>query len=239
MSVLLEVCVDSPRGLRAAIAGGAHRIELCSALGLGGLSPTPGLIAAAAHSPIPVYAMVRPRSGDFVFDADDIAAMKIEIAGIRAAGLAGVVLGASRADRTLDAELLAELRDAAEGLGTTLHRAIDLVPDFPVALETAITLGFDHILTSGGGHTALDGAATLSALVQQAGERITIMAGAGVNATNVGDIIAATGVRQVHSSGRTRYQVDHTLEVELGFRTAEEAETDAAVVAQILAATQR
>lgn len=239
MSVLLEVCVDSPRGLRAAIEGGAHRIELCSALGLGGLSPTPGLIAAAAESPIPVYAMVRPRPGDFVFDADDIAAMHIEIAGIRAAGLAGVVLGASRPDRTLDAALLAELREAAQGLGTTLHRAIDLVPDFPAALETAISMGFDHILTSGGGHTATEGAATLAALVQQADDRIAIMAGAGVNAGNVSELIAATGVRQVHSSGRRRYRVDQPLEVAMGFRTAEEAETDAAVVAEILAATRR
>lgn len=239
MSVLLEVCVDSPNGLRAAIAGGAHRIELCSALGLGGLSPTPGLIAAAAHSPIPVYAMVRPRPGDFVFDADDIAAMHVEIAGIRAAGLAGVVLGASRPDRTLNAELLEQLRDAAQGLGTTLHRAIDLVPDFPAALETAIALGFDHILTSGGGRTATEGTATLAALVQQAGDRIAIMAGAGVNAANVSELIAATGVRQVHSSGRRRYRVDQPLEVALGFRTVEEAETDAAVVADILAATQR
>lgn len=236
MTILLEVCVDSPRGLQAAIAGGAHRIELCSALGLGGLSPSPGLVAAAASSPIPVYAMVRPRPGDFVFDAADLAAMRIEIAGIRAAGLAGVVLGASRPDRTLDIDMLAELVDAAGDLGTTLHRAIDLVPDFPAALEVAVDLGFDHILTSGGRLTGIEGADILAALVAQAGDRIAIMAGSGVKPANVAELIARTGVRQVHASCRSPVPVDQPLEVALGFRTEFEADTSADIVAEMLAA---
>jgi len=236
MTILLEVCVDSPRGLQAAIAGGAHRIELCSALGLGGLSPSPGLVAAAASSPIPVYAMVRPRPGDFVFDAADLAAMRIEIAGIRAAGLAGVVLGVSRPDRTLDTDTLAELVDAAGDLGTTLHRAIDLVPDFPAALEVAVDLGFDHILTSGGRLTGIDGADILAALVVQAGDRIAIMAGSGVKPANVAELIARTGVRQVHASCRSPVAVDQPLEVALGFRTEFEADTSADIVAEMLAA---
>jgi copper homeostasis protein len=236
MTILLEVCVDSPRGLQAAIAGGAHRIELCSALGLGGLSPSPGLVAAAASSPIPVYAMVRPRPGDFVFDAADLAAMRVEIAGIRAAGLAGVVLGVNRSDRTLDIDMLAELVDAAGDLGTTLHRAIDLVPDFPAALESAVDLGFDQILTSGGRLTGIEGADILAALVAQAGDRIAIMAGSGVKPANVAELIARTGVRQVHASCRSPVAVDQPLEVALGFRAAFEADTSAAIVAEMLAA---
>src|SRR5262245_37162108 len=98
VSVLLEVCVDSPQGLAAAIEGGADRIELCSALELGGLTPLPGLMKAAAAAPIPVYAMIRPRGGLFVFDEADEAAMMADIDAVRAAGLAGVVIGANQPD---------------------------------------------------------------------------------------------------------------------------------------------
>ncbi len=145
---LLEVCVGDPESLIAAIEGGADRIELCSALELGGLTPTPGLMALAARAPVPVYAMVRPRGGDFVFSSSEREAMRADIAGVRAAGLAGVVLGASP-DGTLDGETLADLVQASAGLGTTLHRAFDLVPDIGDAVETAVALGFERILTSG------------------------------------------------------------------------------------------
>ena len=123
---LLEVCVADALSLAEAIAGGADRIELCSSLELGGLTPTPGLIGQAAEAPIPIYAMVRPRSGDFVFDTGDLDCMYREIDAVRAAGLAGVVLGASRPDGTLDTAMLEKLSRHASGLGTTLHRAIDL-----------------------------------------------------------------------------------------------------------------
>lgn len=146
----LEVCVADPQSLAAAIEGGAERIELCSALELGGLTPLPGLMALAAASGVETFALVRPRSGDFVFDSRDLDAMLRDIAAVRQSGLAGVVLGANHPDGTLDHATLARLLDEAEGLGTTLHRAIDLVPDFAEATETAIALGFDRILTSGG-----------------------------------------------------------------------------------------
>src|SRR5262249_55198139 len=149
MSILLEVCVDSPQGLDAAIAGGADRIELCSALELGGLTPTPGLIGRAAQAPIPVYAMIRPRPGNFVFGPADIDAMLLEVETIRHAGLAGVVLGASNADGSLDRLTLEKLMDGSSGMGTTLHRAFDLVPDLEEAVTIAVGLGFERILTSG------------------------------------------------------------------------------------------
>lgn len=197
---LLEVCVGDPESLGAAVAGGADRIELCSALELGGLTPTPGLLALAAHVSVPVYAMVRPRGGDFVFRRGERDAMLADIAAIRAAGLAGVVLGASRADGTLDRETLADLVAASTGLGLTLHRAFDLVPNIEAAVETAVALGFERILTSGRAAKAPDGVADLERAHRAAAGRIAIMAGAGLSADNVAALLRAVPLGEVHAS---------------------------------------
>ena len=196
----LEVCVDTPNGLAAAVAGGADRIELCAALALHGLTPSPGLMAQAARAECPVYAMIRPREGDFVYGPLDVDVMKRDIDAVRGAGLAGVVVGANRPSGDLDDDILRMLIAQAAGMGVTLHRAFDLVPDFAVALETAIDLGFERILTSGGERSAPAGAARLAELVAQAAGRLSIMAGGGLNADNVADLIARTGVREVHGS---------------------------------------
>src|SRR5690606_28852103 len=127
--ILLEVCVADAESLDAAITGGADRIELCSALEVGGLTPSPGLMRLAAAAPLPVYAMIRPRSGVFAFGSRETQIMLDDIATVREAGLAGVVLGASWPDGRLDADLLAKFTQASAGLGKTLHRAFDLVPD--------------------------------------------------------------------------------------------------------------
>ncbi|NQE62643.1 copper homeostasis protein CutC [Caulobacter sp. RHG1] len=198
--ILLEVCVDTPAGLAAAIAGGADRIELCAALALQGLTPAPGLMAIAAQAPIPIYPMIRPRNGDFCYDAGDLDAMRRDIDAVRAYGLAGVVIGANLPDGQLDLEALELLVAHAQGLGVTLHRSFDLVPDQAVALETAIALGFERILTSGGALTAEAGAEAIAALVEQAAGRIAILAGAGVRPGNIADLVRRTGVREVHGS---------------------------------------
>ena len=197
--VMLEVCVDSAAGLAAALQGGAGRIELCAALELGGLSPSPGLMRLAAGAPVPVYAMIRPRPGDFVFSADDLAVMQGDIAAVRRAGLAGVVLGASLASGALDAAMLARLVALSAGLGMTLHRAFELVPDRAAALELAIELGFERILTSGGAAAAPQGVAALRLDFQQAAGRIGIMPGAGVTAASVG-ALRGLPLREVHAS---------------------------------------
>ncbi|MGI4745549.1 MAG: copper homeostasis protein CutC, partial [Janthinobacterium lividum] len=173
----LEVCVDTIGGLEQAVAAGAARIELCGPLAVGGTTPSVGLIEAARDCAVPVYAMIRPRDGNFVFSPADEAGMLAEIRFVRAAGLAGVVLGASRPDGTLDEAMLARLSAAAGGLGRTLHRAFDLAPDPLAALETAIGLGFERVLTSGGSPRAVDGMAVLARLVRAAAGRIEIMAG--------------------------------------------------------------
>ena len=147
---LLEVCVDDAQGLATALAGGADRIELCSSLIIGGLTPPRSFMRhAAGLTRLPVYPLLRPRLGDFTYSAVEVAMIADDIDAARDAGLTGVVIGASRDDGTLDADALGRLVKAAAGLDLTLHRAFDLVPDPFAALETAIALGFRRILTSG------------------------------------------------------------------------------------------
>ena len=133
----LEICVDTPGDFDLALAAGVDRIELCSALGLGGLTPTPGLIRHAASSPVPVYAMIRPRAGNFCFSNSEVDVMMDEIQHVRDAGLAGVVLGASDGHGALDEPVLSVLCQAAQGLGQTLHRVVDTITDPVTAVLTA------------------------------------------------------------------------------------------------------
>lgn len=200
MTVKLEVCIDDVASIDACIKAGADRIELCSALDLGGLTPSPGLIVAAGKSPIPVRAMIRPRAGDFCFTKAELDVMLAEIAAVRSAGLSGVVLGAMTADNELDQSVLAQLIAAAGNLGKTLHRAVDLLPDPVASVDIAIELGFDCILTSGGALTADAGTAVIAAMMERAGDRIEIMVGSGVREENAAAIRRATQVNWLHSS---------------------------------------
>ncbi len=235
--VLLEVCVDTPAGLAAAVAGGADRIELCAALSLQGLTPAPGLMAQAARAPIPVYPMIRPRNGDFHYDAGDLDAMRRDIDAVRLYGLSGVAIGANRANGELDLEVLRVLVEHGQGLGLTLHRAIDIVPDQAAALEAAIELGFERVLTSGGALTAEAGAERIAELVEQAAGRIGVMAGAGVRPGNLASLIRRTGVREVHGSfGGPVPGADPASKLcEMGFAPPEPRDTSQAAVAEAVA----
>ncbi|CAI2931487.1 copper homeostasis protein CutC [Aminobacter niigataensis] len=239
-NILLEVCVDSPEGLASAIAGGADRIELCAALETGGLTPSPGLMALAAKAPIPVYAMIRTRPGDFVYADKDMAALLADVDAVRAAGLAGVVLGASHADGSLDREVLARLAAHARGLGMTLHRAFDLAgPDFAPAIDLAVELGFERILTSGGETTALKGLGALAACFAHAGDRIAIMPGSGVNLETLGAIKARLPFREIHSSCSVAVDAPAGKALELGFVSPRPKHTDAGIVRKMRAALDR
>ena len=233
MSLVLEVCVDSPEGLRAAIAGGADRIELCACLAVGGLTPSAGLISLAQLSPVPVYAIIRPRAGNFVYGADDEAALLADIAAVRQAGLAGVVIGANHLDGRLDLELLKRMKDRAQGLGTTLHRAFDLVPDPHQALEDAIALGVERVLTSGQTPKAMDGLGLLHDLVAQARGRVSIMPGSGVNPENLGEVLRTTGATEVHSSCRALRSQSDERAIAFGFQAPQDSETSAKIVRQM------
>lgn len=228
--MILEVCVADPQSLAAAVAGGAERMELCSALELGGLTPLPGMLALAKEAGVPAYALVRPRSGDFVFDTHDLDAMLRDIDAIRAAGLAGVVIGASRPDGTLDLPVLKRLVQHADGLGITLHRAIDLVPDLAEATEAAVALGVERILTSGGAPTALEGLGQIALAHATARGRLKIMAGGGLRPDNVGNLLASVPVDEVHSSCMGEGVASAEGAVRLGFAAKVRRHTDADVV---------
>lgn len=215
MGLTLEVCVDTAEGLAQAVAGGADRIELCAALAVGGLTPSAGLIGLAARCGVPVVAMIRPRAGDFVWSVAEVAMMEAEIAAVRAAGLAGVVLGASRADGRLDVPVLRRLVAVAPGMELVLHRAIDLTPDMGEALEEAVDLGFHRILTSGGETTAEAGAARIATLVVQAAGRITVMPGSGVNPGNAA-MLKGLGITEIHASCSAATAASGRV-VEMGF----------------------
>ncbi|MCV2361975.1 copper homeostasis protein CutC [Paucibacter sp. DJ1R-11] len=229
MSVLLEVCVDDIAGLDAAQQGGADRVELCSSLGCGGLTPSAGLMAEAATRNLPVIALIRPRSGGFVYSEAEARIMLQDIALAAELGLAGVAIGALTPERQLDRPLLERLIRVADGrLQLTLHRAFDLVRDPGAALEVAIALGFQRVLTSGGASSAWAGSAQLAALVRQSQGRIRILAGSGIRPDKVAALLAATGVHEVHASCRLPASEAPAAELlEFGFSEALSRQTSA------------
>lgn len=232
MKLVLEICVDSAEGLEAAVTGGADRIELCSALALGGLTPSSGFMRMAAACGRPVRAMVRPRQGDFTYSAAEIDLMRHDIDVVRGHGLAGVVIGANRPDGELDDQALSRLAGHARaaGLQVTLHRSFDMVADPLRALEAAIELGIDTVLTSGGAPTALVGVDVLRALVQAAAGRIDILAGSGVTAETAAEIVHRGGVRAVHASCGATRPAGAGKALALGFVTSVQRDTDGAAV---------
>ncbi|MFA0080104.1 copper homeostasis protein CutC [Vibrio artabrorum] len=206
MNTEIEVCIDNLESLHNALSGGANRIELCSSLALGGLTPSFGMMKQAARiSSVPVYAMIRPRQGDFIFDADDVMSMLHDIQAAADAGLNGVVLGALTPKGEIDMPTMQTLATKAHQLklGITFHRAIDQLQDYKVALERIIELGCERVLTSGFAVNAEQGIDVLAAMVKQADGRIDIMAGAGVNAANAKRIQSATQVPALHLSGKS------------------------------------
>ena len=236
----LEICVDSAAGLDVATRAGVDRIELCSALNLAGLTPSAGLMAIAATKTTPCFVLIRPRAGDFCYDIRDVDLMRREIDIVRSMRLAGIVIGASRVDGSLDEELLRALLEHAAGLPAVLHRAFDLAADFHAALETAIELRFVRVLTSGGAPDALSGSAVIRSLVEQAAGRIEIMAGAGLTPDNVMTLVRSTRVPALHSSCSTSvgYTATETTEraSALGFIPAQLNATDPMTIAAMIAA---
>ena len=197
--VKIEVCVDSVQGLRAAIEGGADRVELCSALDVGGLSPNSELIAVARDTDVPVMAMVRPRAGGFCWIEAEIQLCLAEIAAVREAGLAGVVIGAAHVSGALDLATLERFIAAAKGLDITLHRVVDETPDPVQAAMDAEKLGIRRILSSGGSASAIDGLVVLRQMARVA-SKTSIMPGAGVAPENIARIVKQIEASEIHGS---------------------------------------
>jgi copper homeostasis protein len=200
--ILIEACVDSVPSAMAAEAGGAGRVELCDNLIEGGTTPSAGTIAECrARLRIPIFAMIRPRGGDFLYTDVEYAIMRRDIAHARSLGADGVVLGLLRPDGSVDVERTRALVEAARPLPVTFHRALDVARDADQALDALIALGVDRVLTSGQAATAPEGAAVIARLVRRAAGRIGILPGCGIDETNVRRLVADTGAREVHVRG--------------------------------------
>ncbi len=205
--LILEACVDNIESAINAQKSGADRIELCSALLEGGLTPSLGLIKAAkAELDIPIHVLIRPRRGDFLYSPREINIMKEDIDFCRNLGIDGVVFGVLNADASINIEANKELLGYCTGMKTTFHRAFDMLSESSVALEQLIDLGFDKILTSGQVCSAEQAGDSLKSLVVQADNRISIIAAGGINTANIVKIVNQTGVGEVHASARAQSQ---------------------------------
>ena len=202
-AMIFELCAETIDACLAARGGGAHRIELCSGLSEGGITPSHGLIRdAVERSGLPVHVLVRPRGGDFVYSAFEIGVMRRDILHIKELGAAGVVLGILLPNGQVDVEATRALVQLARPLEVPFHRAFDTTPSLQQALEDVIATGADRLLTSGGQPDVVAGAAALAELVRLAGERIEIVVGGGLRLQNAASLAQATHARHFHGSLR-------------------------------------
>lgn len=203
--MLFEICTVNIQSALAAQRAGAHRLELCSALDGGGLTPSPGIIRAVVNEvQVPAHVLIRPREGNFCYSEREISIMLDDVRFCREAGAAGVVIGALDAQGELDIRTLEALRDAAGPLDVTCHRAFDYTRDPFQSLETLIALGFRRVLSSGQATTAFEGRFLLKDLVERAAGRITVMPGAGISPKNIHDVATVTGAQEFHLTGRKK-----------------------------------
>jgi copper homeostasis protein len=197
---ILEISVETLEAALAAERGGADRIELCGDLSLGGVTPGVDLVRTVrAQIRIPIFVMIRPRAGDFVYSTAEFEEMKRAICAAKESGMDGVVLGILTEKRRVDSERTRQLVEFAKPLPATYHRAFDDSADLHQALEDVIQTGAKRILTSGGAKGAPEGAAVLAELIAAGGKRIVIVPGAGISAANIRQIAQRTRAREFHS----------------------------------------
>jgi copper homeostasis protein len=243
--ITVEICVDSLESAIAAERGGAQRVELCSDLLEGGITPSAGLIATARKKiSIGLHVMIRPRGGDFVYTDDEFDVMRRDVLMAKQLGADGVVVGLLDADANVDVQRTRELVKIARPLTTTFHRAFDISAGLGRSIEDVVEAGADRILTSGGAETAVGGAATIRNLVERGNGRVIIMACGGIDDQNVQTVLENTGVREIHAGLRTpiaSLTQSHSRSISMG--TSEGSEYQRFVVlesrvAQLIRATR-
>lgn len=205
---LVEICANSVQSCLAAQEGGAHRVELCAAIPEGGTTPSYGEIMLAREllTTTRLHVIIRPRAGDFLYSQLEIGSMLHDIELCRKAGVDGLVFGCLTPDGTIDMPLMRTLMKAAGGLPVTFHRAFDMTSNPHQALEDIIELGCNRILTSGQQATAFEGMELLAGLHKQAAGRIILLAGSGVNPSNIRIIHEQTGITEFHFSARSLHE---------------------------------
>jgi len=203
--IVFELCAETLDACLAARDGGADRIELCSGLSEGGITPSHALVRAAiGQSGLPVHVLIRPRGGDFLYSASELAVMRDDIAHVKSLGAAGVVLGVLTPDGTVDIAATCALVELARPMQVTFHRAFDATPSLTAALEDVIAIGCDRVLTSGGHPDVVAGAQALAELVRQSCGRIEIAVGGGLRLQNAASLSRITGATHFHGSLRRR-----------------------------------
>ncbi|MGA8067801.1 MAG: copper homeostasis protein CutC, partial [Terriglobales bacterium] len=198
---VLEICVESVDHAVAAARGGADRLELCSELSSGGITPSAGLMQTTRrHVGIPIHILIRPRPGDFCYTEYELEMMRDDILAAKQIGMNGLVLGVLHDNQRIDVERARMLVEAARPLPVTFHRAFDLSKNPVAALEEVVQTGASRILTSGGKKQATDALSTLKRLAHAAKDRIVIMPCGGIGSANIMRIVRATSVREIHTS---------------------------------------
>ncbi len=198
---LLEISVESVEAAMAAERGGAGRIEVCRDLSVGGLTPDAGfIISTRANVQAPIFVMIRPRAGDFVYSNEEFAAMQKSIKLAKQLQMDGVVLGILKADSQIDVARTRELVTLASPAPVTFHRAFDECVSLPTSVEDVIKTGATRLLTSGGKRTAPEALGVLGNLVRIAGERLMVMPGSGIHAGNIRETVQKTGAREFHAA---------------------------------------
>ena len=202
---IMEVCVESVESAVNAERGGARRIELCSNLSDGGTTPSVGLLKVVkSNVKIPVFVIIRPRGGDFLYSNTDFEVMKQDVQFLLKEGADGIVFGILNRDGAVDESRCLEiLKLIPPHIPTTFHRAFDMTKDPLVAVDTLINLGFKRILTSGQACAAIEGIQLIKGLITRGGRAITIMPGCGINSGNLDEILAKTGAVEFHGSAST------------------------------------
>jgi copper homeostasis protein len=230
--MLIEVPVGNIESVEAAHKGGADRIELCSALPLGGLTPSHGMFGVIKEIPLTKYIMIRPREGDFVYSASEFRAMLLDIERFKESGADGIVSGVLMPTGEIDSARTTELIEAARPLPFTFHRAFDQTNDAFRSLEILIGLNADRVLTSGLAKDAFTGRDVISRLIKQASNKIIVIPGSGINTDNVSEIIRVTGAKEIHLSGKKKKRSTPSL-VKMGDLDDSFDVTDEAIIKRV------
>jgi copper homeostasis protein len=232
--IKLEICAQSLTSALAAQAGGAHRIELCSALEVGGLTPSYAtLIETRKQLNIEICVLIRPRAGDFFYSDLEFDLMKKDILFCKQQGVEGIVVGVLNQNRTLDLKKMDILAQLAYPMDTICHRAFDQTPDPFEALSQLQNLGFQRVLTSGQSQNAIDGKEILRGLVEAANGKIEIMPGSGVNPSNIQELINYTKATTIHTSAKAKIKSSIQDKTD-GWRDNDFWETDFEIVKQLV-----